>query len=108
MASLTGRRGGASPPAGVGPPTPESSDWLELSSGRSEPSEPRSSSSEAEEESLEAAAAAFGGGGGGSGPGGRWETWSLGNAVLQGMGLEMIRDFLFLDLDLELWGEEER
>lgn len=26
------------------------------------------------------------------------ETWSVGNAVLQGMGLEMTTDFLFFDL----------
>lgn len=26
------------------------------------------------------------------------ETWSVGNAVLQGMGLEITRDFLFFDL----------
>lgn len=25
------------------------------------------------------------------------ETWSVGNAVLQGMGLEMMMDFLFFD-----------
>lgn len=32
------------------------------------------------------------------------ETWSLGNAVLQGMGLEMTIDFLFFDLpDTLLW-----
>ena len=127
FASLTGGRGGATScpaPSGMGPPTPESSDWLELSSGRSaavrselspshanwrlgvsEPSEPRSSSSDAEEEaeSLEAEPAASSEGRG-SGPVRRWETWSTGKAVLQGMGLEMIRDFLFLDLELELWG----
>lgn len=31
------------------------------------------------------------------------DTWSVGNAVLQGMGLEMTRDFLFFDLDVVLF-----
>ena len=152
LASLTGGTGGATScpaPSGVGPPTPESSDWLEPSSGRSasaavrsglrlseplspshadwrlgvsEHSEPRSSSSDTEEEeeggSLEAEPAALSqlrgscegvcvSGAGASGPVGRWETWSLGKAVLQGMGLEMTMDFLFLDLELELLEEEQ-
>lgn len=31
------------------------------------------------------------------------ETWSAGKAVLQGMGLEMAKDFLFFDLPVGLF-----
>lgn len=34
------------------------------------------------------------------------ETWSVGNAVLQGMGLEMTKDFLFFDLVVMLLEEK--
>lgn len=34
------------------------------------------------------------------------ETWSAGNAVLQGMGLEITRDFLFFDLLVVLFEEK--
>lgn len=34
------------------------------------------------------------------------ETWSVGNAVLQGMGLEMTTDFLFFDLVVMLLEEK--
>lgn len=35
------------------------------------------------------------------------ETWSAGNAVLQGMGLEIARDFLFFDLPDVLFEDKE-
>lgn len=35
------------------------------------------------------------------------ETWSAGKAVLQGMGLEITRDFLFFDLLDVLFGEKK-
>ncbi len=35
------------------------------------------------------------------------ETWSAGKAVLQGMGLEITRDFLFFDLLVVLLEEKE-